>query len=74
MESINMSLLPGVYGSYLAAIKHCVDDTSVVHCHLGSHRQLRVCPHSGCEARKGFSCLSDSLVELCIKGEVVSDG
>ena len=73
VEGVQMPFLPGVCGSCLTTVQQCADNTGIVHCYLGLRCQLGVGPHTCCEARKGCGCLPDSLIKLCVQGEVVSD-
>ena len=74
MECVKPSLLPGICSPCLDAIQQCADNTGIVDCHLCLHRQLGACPHSSRETSESCRCLPNPLVDLCVQGEVVSDG
>ena len=74
VECVEPSLLPGICSPRLATIQQCADNTGIVNWHLGLHRQLGACLHSSRETGESLSCLPNPLVDLCIQGEVFSDG
>jgi len=73
VEDVESSLVSGICGPCLAAVKKCADDAGIVHCHLPPRGQPAVCPHSGREACKCCSRLPDPLVNLGVQVEVVGD-
>ena len=67
-----------LYGAWmwwcLAAIQQCADNTGNVDRHICRHRELGACPDSSQATSESWSCLPNPLVDLCVQGEVVSDG
>ena len=64
VENVESSLLSGICGPCLAAVKKCADDAGIVHCHLRLCGQPAVCPHSGREACKCCSCLPEPKIGI----------
>ena len=46
VECVEPSLMRDICSPRLAAIQKCADNTGIVDCHLGLHRQLGACPYS----------------------------
>ena len=74
VECVEPSHLPGTCGPCIAAIHHCAGNTGIVARHHFLHRHIGACPQSSCQKSESCSCLPNPLVDLCIRGEVVSDG
>ena len=74
VECVEPSLLPGIWSPCLAVIEQCAGNTGIAARHICLRRQIGACPHSSLRTSESWRCLPNSLVDLCVQGEVVSDG
>ena len=58
---------------HLAAVKQSADDAGIVYCHFGCGCELGALPDTCGEPTKCCCSLPDALVDLSIKGWVVTD-
>ena len=74
MECVEPYLLLGICSPCHAVIQKRAGNIDIVDRDLCLHGHIGACPHSSSETSESSSCLPNPLVDICVQGEVVSDG